>query len=112
MVIEFARRGYRILVVHQVTFDVPTLRQQLREIGLASQLMGSQPYSADLAPSLVQDFYESWVFADQASPRLWQAARLSLKKGSAIFWSAQSEIKSPWEEIIESLPEALAGVRT
>ncbi len=112
MVIEFARRGYRLMVVHQNSFDIPGLRLRLREMGLASQLMGCQSYSSDKAPALVQDFYELWIFADQASPLLWQAARTSLKKGSPVFWLAQTETVPPLGGLIESLPETLAGVRT
>ena len=75
MVVEFARRGYRVVVVHTPNFELLALRQQLRELGLSSQLMGAQVYGQNSPPSLAQDFYELWIFAGATSLVLWQAAQ-------------------------------------
>lgn len=111
MVVEFARRGYRLVVVHSADFDLLALRQQLRELGLSSQLMGAQLYSPNSPPSLAQDFYELWIFAGATSLILWQAAETALKKGSGVYWSSEQPSTPPWGTPIENLPGTLRGVR-
>ena len=111
LALEFARRGYRLLIVHQMHLDIQQFRDEFRRVGLASQLMGSQPYSQDKRPTLAEDFYVLWVFAEGAAPLLWEAARAALKKGSLVLWLAQQQIEPPWGEPVASLPESLAGVR-
>lgn len=111
MAIDFARHGFRLMVLRPEGVGVDGLRHQLRTLGLSSQLMGSQSYLPDSRPSLVQDFYELWIFCDEPLPQLWQAARLSLKKGSQIYWCSPHDALPPLEEPLEGLPSPLSGVR-
>lgn len=111
LALEFARRGYRLLLVHQPHLDIQQFRDEFRKAGLASQLMGSQAYSLEKRPTLAEDFYELWVFVEEAAPPLWEAARAALKKGSSVIWFAPRQIEPPWGEPIFSLPDGLVGVR-
>ncbi len=113
MAIDFARHGFRLMVLRADGTGVDSLRDQLRNSGLSSQLMGSQSYLPDSEPSLVRDFYELWIFCAEPLPQLWQAARTSLKKGSSIFWRFQSEAPPSWTVPLEvGLVYPIAGVRT
>lgn len=113
MAIDFARHGFRLMVVRREGVGIDSLRSQLRDLGLASQLMGSQSYHPDSRPSLVEDFYELWVFCKEPLPQLWQAARLSLKKGSPIYSRLQTEALPSWAVPLEVGPAyPVAGVRT
>lgn len=111
MAIDFARHGFRLMVLRPEGSGVDALRHDLRNVGLSSQLMGSQSYLPDSRPSLVQDFYELWIFCDEPLPQLWQAAHTSLKKGSPIYWRSQYSVLPTPEALLEGLPTQLSGVR-
>ncbi len=111
MAVEFARHGFRLMILRREPGGTEDLRRQLRELGLASQLMGSQSYRSENSLSLAPDFYELWVFCTPVLPCLWQAAQVSLKKGSPIYW--QSDFGSlPYPgDTLEGLPASIFGVR-
>ena len=87
LAIELARRGFRLLILHDGRFPMPELRQQLRDQGLQSQLMGAHACSEGKAPSLASDFYELWL--SSGPPRWMDEACQCLRSGSLILWPAQ-----------------------
>jgi hypothetical protein len=112
LAIELARRGYRLLILHNGSFDTAGLRQKLRELSLSSQLMGSHIYREGPSLGLVVDFYELWIFC--AVPTSFTLAMKALKTGAPIYWQA-----SLWDDYealpsgstpISGLPEGLLGV--
>lgn len=110
LILELARRGYRLLVLHDGSFAVERLRGRLREAGLSSQLMGSQIYPHDHPPKLARGVYELWIFCRE--PHLLPAARQALLPGSTIFWSGQHPAIQPEESaLLEGLPSHLRGLR-
>jgi hypothetical protein len=102
LAIELARRGYRLLILHNGSFDITGLRQKLRELGLSSQLMGSHIYRDGPSLGLVVDFYELWIFC--AVPLSFTLAGKALKTGAAMYWQA-----SLWNEC-EALPSGLTPI--
>lgn len=107
--VEFARRGYRILLLSRDQELFATVRQAFRERGLSSQLMGGQLYCAGEL-SLAKDFYELALFC--TTPQI-EAAQLepSLKTGALAFWcqgSYQAVRRSQW---LDGLPGSMKGIR-
>lgn len=110
LILELGRRGYRLMVLHDGSFAVETLRQKLRELGLSSQLMGSQVYQAERPPKLARDVYELWIFCE--SPRLLPTALETLRPGSSVFWRGEQPLLlGEGSELLEGLPPSLNGLR-
>lgn len=57
-VVELARRGFRLLVVHPQPEFCQACRSALRELGLSSQLMGSHHHRPGEPLKLADDFYD------------------------------------------------------
>jgi hypothetical protein len=114
LIVQLARRGYRLLVLHDGSFEIAELRQELRSLGLSSQLMGSHCYSQGATVGLVADFYELCVFCQ--TPSLLPEVLGSLKKGAAIYWQAthflEPEAFPRGLERLRGLPAPLQGGRT
>ena len=111
--LAFARRGFRLMLLHrEANFNVEC-RSLLRESGLASQLMGSQVCSLNEVPSLAKDFYDIFLFCRQAQ---FEGRNISycLSKGSLVVapaigftcWSEDLEMKK-----VERLPPTFVGFR-
>lgn len=62
MVMEFARRGFRLFLTHQDPEFLSTCRSSLRTQGLQSQLMGSHELRKGVSLSLARHFYDIFVF--------------------------------------------------
>lgn len=60
--VEFARRGYRLLLVHPGESFRQECRQQLRGQGLSSLLMGGQEPGSREQWNLAREFYDLVVF--------------------------------------------------
>lgn len=56
--VDLARRGFRLMIVHEEDSFLKAVRQELRAGGLASLLMGSAQSAVDQVPSLAKGFYE------------------------------------------------------
>ncbi len=100
---EFARRGYRLHVLHDASFDLPGLRQGLRDLGLASQLMGSSAVTPHTEPKLTRNFYEGWVVCSSGRPVAPQTLFDTLQPGSCIYGRTEecwfSSLGSPRERV-------------
>lgn len=109
LAVELARRGYRLLVLHDGGFPVSELRQMLRDQGLQSQLMGAHACPAEQTPSLPADFYELWLCCGQ--PRDLTAAALCLRRGALLLWLSDVSRNSlpGGMRYLTSLPEGVAG---
>lgn len=64
---EFARRGYRLLLVHPDEAFRRECRRQLREQGLSSLLMGGQEPETGESWNLAREFYDLVVFCCEPS---------------------------------------------
>lgn len=110
LILELARRGYRLLVLHDGGFAIDALRQRLRELGLSSQLMGSQVYPEEQLPRLAREIYELWIFC--AAPHLLPVALKVLLPGSTVYWPGQFSLAlSEGTQLLEGLPSHLTGLR-
>lgn len=114
LVVELCRRGYRLLLLHSGELPVAEIRRKLRGLGLSSQLMGAQLYSAHTCEEsevkLPARFYELWIFCSAPSVGLLKSAESALQGGSWILWDKRRPASEPLGSL-DGLPEALAGVR-
>lgn len=111
LAIELARRGYRLLLLHDGGFPMPELRQRLREHGLQSQLMGSHACLEGRLPSLASDFYELWLCG--GPPRWLEEAQRSLQPGALVLWKTGCSAPQLPQgmEPVDGLPAGVQGAR-
>ena len=58
LVTEFARRGFRILIVHENSSFASSSRKALYSLGLQSQLMGAQTIKREKSFQIAKKFYD------------------------------------------------------
>ncbi|MFA7483395.1 MAG: hypothetical protein WC314_23025 [Vulcanimicrobiota bacterium] len=68
-IVEMARHGFRLMLVHQDIEFLRQTREQLRNQGLSSLLMGSFQSEAAQVPSLARGFYEAVLLCSASKIR-------------------------------------------
>lgn len=112
--LAFARRGFRLMLLHSESDFNARCRKALRESGLASQLMGTQVCAFNEVPSLAKDFYEIFLFCRTPQIKGREIA-FCLSQGGIVVAPAGG---SPsWSEglgngKVERLPSTFVGFRT
>lgn len=111
--LDFARRGFRLMLLHGDLDFNESCREALRELGLASQLMGSQVCASSEVPSLAKDFYEIFLFCG-APQVVGRDIVFCLSKGGIVVAPAQAS--THWseglgKEKVERLPSTFTGFR-
>lgn len=109
LAIDLARRGYRLLVLHDGDFPVSELRQVLHDHGLQSQMMGAHACAAGQKLSLPADFYELWLCCGE--PRDLAEAARCLRSGALLLWLSDFSVNSLPEGMsyLSNLPQGVAG---
>lgn len=111
-VVEFARRGYRLHVLHHRSFDLEGLRQRLRSLGLGSQLMGSSVVTRQADPKLTRRFYEGWIVLTSSPPASSETLLDSLQPGSCIYGLTEGCWFWDWGSPVERVPPHITVRRT
>jgi len=109
LVVELARRGFRLLVAHECETFRTQCRRALQSLGLQSLLMGSHQIREGRPLKLARNFYDLIVVC---GPLLeeeedWQSY---LGKGGLVV-GPESLLDNPGLPPLEGLPEPFVGYR-
>ena len=115
IVVEFARRGFRLLVVHSDEDLLRRCKTELRAQGLSSLLMGCYPQADAKDLSTAKDFYELFCCFESLEGLL-EVVRVSLRSGGFLVGAPgtlgdQEKYSEHFLECSKTLPADLLGYR-